>query len=223
MIEQTAELIWQWLRTTGAQAAVILAGAWLLYRALRVGLTRLERAVMADGGTNVDRQRRVVTLVGVARSTGLVAIVVAASLMLLAKLGFNITPLIAGAGVIGLAIGLGAQTLIRDLIGGLFIVFEDQYHVGDAVKVGGVSGSVERITLRVTYLRDLDGTLHIVPNGEMRVVSNRTTGWSRAVVDVSVGYAQDISRALAVLREVASEANADPALKPLLIEPLAVT
>ncbi len=219
-----SELFYSWLRTHGVPALLILLVAWIAYQALQVGTTRLERTIELKGsGAPLERRKRAFTLVSIFRSVGVIVIIIIGGLMLLAQFNVDITPLIAGAGVIGLAIGLGAQTLVRDLIGGLFIIIEDQFHVGDTVRVGNVAGSVERITLRATYLRDQDGTLHFVPNGEIRIVSNRTSGWSRSIVDVSVDNEQNIGQVIAVLESVAREANDDPSLKPKLLEPIAVT
>jgi small conductance mechanosensitive channel len=114
---------------------------------------------------------------------------------------------------------LGAQTLVRDLIGGLFILAEDQFHVGDNVRIGTATGVVERITLRATYLRDLDGALHLIPNGEIRAVANLSRGWSQAVVDVIIPADRPVAAALAVLESVCEAAAVDPELAPLLDGP----
>ena len=129
-----------------------------------------------------------VTFVQILRWGADVLIVGSALLMLLSTFGVDITPLLASVGVAGLAVSLGTQSLIKDLIGGFLILAENQYAVGDSIQVGNVSGNVERITLRATYVRDINGYLHIVPNGEVRIVANQTKGWSRALVDVGVAW-----------------------------------
>jgi small conductance mechanosensitive channel len=222
MYDQLFEL-WQWLLTHGARVAIILVVAWLCYRALAQGLARLERRLerRVEGSVG-ERRDRVLTLMSVFRSVGVGAILLIAGLTLLTQLDINIVPLLASASIVGLALGLGLQALVRDLIGGLFVLLEDQYHIGDAVQLGGVSGTVERITLRATYLRDLDGALHLVPNGTQNIVSNRSSGWARAIVDVSVGYEQNLNHVIAALEAAAQEVNEDSALKPQLLEPLAV-
>jgi len=165
------------------------------------------------------RRQQMVTLVQILRWGADVLIVGSALLMLLSTFGVDITPLLASVGVAGLAVSLGAQTLIKDLIGGVLILAENQYAVGDTIQVGDVSGQVERFTLRATYVRAIDGYLHIVPNGEVRIVANQTKEWSRALVDVGVAYEEDPDRALRVL-EGATEAFAqDPAFGPQLLEP----
>jgi small-conductance mechanosensitive channel len=166
-----------------------------------------------------ERKQQIETLVQIVRWGSGVAIVGAALLMLLGTFGVPITPLLTGAGVAGLAVSLGAQTLIKDLIGGFLILLENQYSVGDVIEVGDVSGVVEHLTLRATHVRGIDGRLHIVPNGEVRIVSNLTKGWSRALVDVGVAYEEDIEHALNVLEEVGEAFAEDPAVGPELVEP----
>jgi small-conductance mechanosensitive channel len=220
MPDVTVNAIVSWLQTNGLRVVLIVVGALLLGRVLTGALTRFERTVQATGDNGqAERQKRTRTLVSVLRSLGLVAIVVAAGLMVLAELGVDIAPLLAGAGILGLALGLGAQSLVRDLMGGFFILVEEQFHVGDVVSVGAISGTVERMTLRATYLRDLDGALHLIPNGEVRIVSNLTRGWSRAVVDVTVPSQTDTGKLMSVLEDVCRLAAADASLATLLHEP----
>ena len=119
--------------------------------------------------------------------------------MILSQLGVNIAPIIASAGILGIALGFGAQSLVKDFLSGIFMIFEDQYGVGDVVDVGEASGTVEAVSLRVTRLRDLDGTVWYVPNGEILRVGNKSQNWSRAVVDVGVGYDEDLARVKRVL------------------------
>jgi small conductance mechanosensitive channel len=160
---------------------------------------RILRVARSTKGLHEERRQQLVTLTHILRWVANVVIIVVALLMLLSAFNINITPLLAGAGVAGLAVSLGAQTLIQDLIGGFLILVENQYTVGDVIQVGDVSGEVERFTLRATCLRDTNGRLHIVPNGEVRVVSNLTKEWSRALVDVGVAYEEDLARVLHVL------------------------
>ena len=133
------------------------------------------------------RQQRV-TLVQTTQWILVVTLVICALLMLLSEFGIDITPLLASMGVVGLAVSLGAQSLFKDLIGGILIIIENQYSVGDSIVVGPVSGEVERITLRTTQVRALNGDLYVVPNGEVRVLANQTRDWARAVTDVGVAY-----------------------------------
>jgi small conductance mechanosensitive channel len=195
-----------------APAALSLVAVHFLgSRALRLvrSLTHLREA----------RRQQLVTLVQILRWGLDLLIVGTAVLMLLSTFGVDVTPLLASAGVAGLAISLGAQSLIKDLIGGFLILVENQYAVGDCIEVGNVSGQVERLTLRATYLREINGRLHVVPNGEIRVVSNLTKEWSRATVDVGVAYEEDLDRALRVLGEAAEAFAQDTTFAPQLLEP----
>jgi small conductance mechanosensitive channel len=221
MIEQTAELLWRWATAHGLRVVVIVLAAAVAYRALNTAMARLENIIAARGERFLHEQRRrAVTLANVFRSAGLVVILVVGGLLTLEEFGVDITPLLAGASIVGLAIGLGSQTLVRDMIGGLFILLEDQYHVGDTIRVGGVSGVVEQITLRTTHLRDADGTVHMVPNGDIRIVSNATSGWSRAMVDVRASNDRPLSVIEDAVRAAVDATNLDAAIKPLLLEPL---
>ena len=145
-------------------------------------------------------------------------VISAATLMILQEVGITLGPLLATAGVAGLAIGFGAQTLVKDVISGIFILFENQFLLGDVIETANVSGAVEEINLRTTVLRDVHGVVHIVPNGEIRVLSNKTKGWSRAVLEVGVGYNEDIDRTIEVLREVCADLYNDPEFGALLLE-----
>ncbi len=143
--------------------------------------------------------------------------------MILSELGVNIAPIIASAGILGLALGFGAQSLVRDFLSGVFMIVEDQYGVGDVVDVGEASGTVEAVSLRITRLRDLNGTVWYVPNGEIMRVGNMSQNWSRAVVDVSVGYGEDLARVQNVLREIAHDLWQDDEFRTVIIEEPEVT
>jgi moderate conductance mechanosensitive channel len=143
--------------------------------------------------------------------------------MILSELGINIAPIIASAGIVGLALGFGAQSLVRDYLSGIFMIIEDQYGVGDNIEINGVSGTVEAVTLRITRLRALDGTVWYVPNGEIHTVGNRSQNWARAVIDVGVGYNEDLNRVQRVLREVSHDLWVDEEFKGQIIEEPEVT
>jgi small-conductance mechanosensitive channel len=183
-------------------------------------LTRwILRIIRSAEALHEERRQQVDTLVHILRWGADVLILGAALLMLLSAFDVDISPLLASVGVAGLAVSLGAQTLIKDLIGGLLILLENQYAVGDTIQVGDVSGTVEQLTLRATCVRDIDGRLHVVPNGEVRIVANVTKDWSRALVDVGVAYEEDLDHALRVLEEVAEVFAQDPDFAPQLLEP----
>ena len=149
-----------------------------------------------------DELPRITTVGRVFRYSATVVVVLVAGMLVLGELGISIAPILATAGVAGVAIGFGAQSLIKDYLSGFFLLLEDQIREGDVVEVAGKAGIVEEMTLRYVRLRDGDGYVHFVPNGEIKLVSNRTRGFARAVVDVGVGYGVDIDQALGVMREV---------------------
>ena len=222
MGENFWQAIWDWLLTSGLRIAFIFVVGLIASRWLRVLSARLEKLIAGAAPTE-DEAQRARTLTRVSRSTALVTIAITAGLMIMRELGLDIAPLIAGASVIGVAVGLGAQSLISDVIGGFFILLEDQFAVGDSIQVGNIAGGVEKMTLRATFLRDLEGTLHVVPNGEMRIVSNRTKDWSRAVVDLGVAYEEDIGRVVAALGEIGHDFYQGEEFAPLLLEEPMVT
>ncbi|MDH4137127.1 MAG: mechanosensitive ion channel family protein, partial [Anaerolineae bacterium] len=193
-------------------SALIIALAGLGLAAVQLLSGRALRIIQARERLREARRQQMVTLVQILRWGAGVLIVGSALLMLLSTFGVDITPLLASVGVAGLAVSLGAQSLIKDLIGGFLILAENQYAVGDTIQVGTVAGKVERITLRATYVRAIDGYLYVVPNGEVRIVANQTKEWSRALVDVGVAYEEDLDRALRVLGETAEAFAQDPAI-----------
>jgi small-conductance mechanosensitive channel len=216
------QAVWEWLLTNGLRIIIIVLGGIVGCRSVRVLATRLE-GLIAGAAPSEEEAQRARTLARVIHSTALVTIVIVAGLMILVELGLDITPLIAGAGVAGVALGLGAQTLIRDIIGGFLILMENQFAVGDAIRVGSIAGSVEKMTLRATFLRDLQGALHVIPNGEIRIVSNLTKDWSRAMVDVGVAYEEDIGRVVTALGRIGQDLYQNEQFAPLLLEEPTVT
>lgn len=200
-------------------SAVIVVLTILGLLAVHFASRRALKWAQSMGRTPEGRRQQLITLIQIARWTLNVVLVISAVMMLLGTFGIDFAPLLASAGVAGLAVSLGAQTLIKDLIGGLLILIENQYAIGDIIEVGQVSGQVERITLRTTEIRDVNGQLYIVPNGEVRVVGNQTSDWSRAVVDIGVAYEEDLDRALRVLEESVKAFGQDPLVEPSLLEP----
>lgn len=166
-----------------------------------------------------EREKRALTLAGIVKTVGTTAIVVIATMMGLRELGLDITPIIAGAGVVGLAVGFGAQSLIKDVIAGFFIILEGQFGVGDVIKTGEISGQVERLNLRVTVLRDDNGAAHFIPNSELKVVSNLTKEWSQVALNVGVPYREDIDRVVSILERIGQELAADARMDAMILEP----
>ena len=217
-------------------AALVVVVAALLSRWLRravtafiTQVTRKDRAAGAAlgrlgvGAQDAERDRiRAATLSAVARTTVTALIWTIAVLTILGIFSINLVPLLASAGIAGIAVGLGAQQLVRDCISGFFILLEDQCGVGDEIDVGVAAGTVESITLRATTLRDSAGTLWTVPNGTVLRVGNHSRGWSQGTVDVTVTNAAQVDDAVAVIERIAGEVGADPDIAPLLLEPITV-
>jgi small-conductance mechanosensitive channel len=162
---------------------------------------------------------RAQTLAVVLRSISSVVIYSIAGLLILGELGINLAPLIAGAGIAGVALGFGAQTLVKDCISGMFMLIEDQFGVGDVIDVGEAAGTVEAVNLRTTKLRDVFGTVWYVPNGEILRVANKSQQWARAIIDISVAYGTDIRHAESVIKEVAQAVTADERFAEGVLEP----
>jgi len=201
---------------------IIAIPAYVAYRVIGAILPRAVGRFITIRGKGRQYKERVTkrsqTLGNVLTTTVGIIIGTVAAFMILSEIGINITPLLAGAGVVGLAVGFGAQSLIRDVLAGFFIIVEDQYDVGDVIKLNNnVVGGVEGLNLRRTMLRDLDGVLHMVPNGEIKMASNLTKKWSRAHLNISVAYKEDLDRVMAVLRKIWEDMAEDPDWEPHLI------
>lgn len=199
---------------------------WVLHRVVDRLASRAEKGMLPDRvdlSNAARRKQRAQTMAGVFKSiiTGLIVVIV--TTMVLSELGVNVAPIIASAGIIGLALSFGAQSLVKDFVSGTFIFIEDQYGVGDVVDLGEAVGTVEAVTLRMTRLRSLDGTVWYVPNGEIMRVGNQSQNWSRAVIDVGVGYGEDLARVQRVLREVAHDLWQDEDFRDVVIEEPEVT
>lgn len=212
----------RWLAQHGGKIALlavlglgILLGATLaIPRVVRASVLR-SRA----GQTEEEINKRVDTLSGVLTATVQVILILVFAFMLLSEVGINIAPVLAGVGIAGIAIGFGAQSLVKDILAGLFIIMENQYRKGDVVKIADVAGLVEDINLRRTLLRDLDGIVHVVPNGEIRVASNFTKEWSRVNMNIGVAYNTDLDKAIAVINRVGEELAKDPQWAPSIVTP----
>lgn len=202
------------------EVVIIIATSMLVYQISKIVIRRIvaRQSEEEDPLVRRLREQRAQTLGSLFTSVLLVVVVIVALLTVLG-LFINIAPLLASVSVIGLAISFGAQSLVKDVISGTFMLIEGQFGIGDVVRVGDTSGMVERITLRTTILRDLHGVVHIIPNGDITRVSNLTKTWSRAVIDVGVAYREDLDRVIATLQALAAEFHADPQWGPLLIDP----
>jgi small conductance mechanosensitive channel len=190
--------------------AWILVIGFVFLKIIDSALSRLRLVLHSDDARGIARvEQRAETLRHIIRSVTKVILVVVVLLTVSSELGFDIGPILASAGIAGLAIGFGAQSLVKDVISGFFILLEDQYGVGDVVKIGQDSGVVERMTLRVTVLRNLQGEVHVIPNGNIQTVTVMTKEWARAVVDVTVRHREDLANVLQVLNRVSSRLAQD--------------
>jgi len=180
---------------------LVVAVSFFLIRLLRAIATRVGTLKVTDRYSDA-RARQVKTMAGVIGSVGKFAIFFVASLEILSQLGFNLGPLLASAGIVGLAIGFGAQTLVKDVINGFFILLENQYDIGDSVRAAGVKGNVEDMSLRRTVLRDDDGTVHTIPNSEIKLVSNMTRDWSQVLIRTTTAYTEPSQRITSLLQQV---------------------
>src|SRR5271170_7940425 len=195
---------------------VILIGAWVLTRVLKLITGRIIKVAERRSG-GLGHLSQVRTLTSVIRATGVGIIGFLAALEILPLLGFNLQPLLASAGVAGIALGFAAQTIVKDCLNGILILVEDQYNIGDVVRLAGVSGTVEAMSLRETKVRDSDGTLYIIPNSQITTVANVTRDFSVATINVSVDFSADPDKVLALLKDVALSVRNDPAYNDLFL------
>jgi moderate conductance mechanosensitive channel len=198
------------LRHDAPKIVFVLIAAYLLTRLLRAIARRTADLHIRKLPPGV-RVQQVRTVASVVTGIGVFVIFFVAALTVLPILGLNLGPMLASAGVVGLAIGFGAQTLVHDFINGFFILLENQYDIGDTVRIAGVKGTVERMSLRQTVLRDEDGTLHIVPNSAIQIVSNTTRDWSQLALRVTVAYSEPSDKIVKLLKEVGNELRHDQA------------
>jgi small conductance mechanosensitive channel len=227
MTPEQVDGLLEWLRTTIVPVLFIVVVALVAMRIADIFIRGVVKTLFdreATEGTAqqlsaVELKKRVDTLGGLASQISRVFIAVVALLMILGTLGLDIGPAVAGLGVAGIAVGLGAQSLVRDFFNGSLILIENQYAVGDVVRLAGVDGTVEDFTLRRTTIRDLDGVVHTIPNSEIKVASNLTRVWARINQDVTVAYGTDIDRAIEVVDAVGREMEDDPLWKPRILEP----
>jgi small-conductance mechanosensitive channel len=207
----------EWLQNLAGRVALILIVAFLLIRLLRVATDRLVRLSKSQELPHGIRAQQLRTLAGVINSVGAAVIFFFALLEILPIFGVDMKPLLASAGIAGLAIGFGAQTLVKDVLNGFFVLLENQYDVGDLVRIAGVQGTVEAMTLRSTVLRDADGTLHIIPNSEVKIVSNMTRDWAQVALHVGVVHDENSDRIITLLKDVGEELRNDPRFADLIM------
>lgn len=212
---------WSHLARVLIRVTVILAIAWGLMR-LSHKLIMLLREHMQERTEDIEQAKRLETLGRAFRYVSAVLITLIAGMLVLSELGISIAPILASAGVIGIAVGFGAQSLIRDYFTGFFLLVENQIRQGDVVQVADKGGLVEEITLRYIRLRDFEGTVHYIPNGQVTTVTNRSRGFAFAVIDVGVAYKENTDRVYEVMRQVGASLRADPEIGERILEDMEI-
>ncbi len=216
-----------WLITTLPSLLVILILAFALLKGINVFLHRMKPIMLKylQSGSELDTgeiEKRMDTLMGIVRSVIKIIAWLMIGMVFLRKIGIDIAPIIAGAGIAGLAVGFGAQELVRDFIAGFFMLLENQIREGDVAIVNGTGGLVEQVGLRTIVLRDLSGVVHIFQNGKVNMLSNMTKTWSGMVFDIGVAYKEDTDQVVEVIKQVAAEMRREPDFAPLIIEPIEI-
>lgn len=220
--EIIGEISWKALITTSIRILLILVLAWILVYMAKLMLRHLENRLIVrgqhEGEPPSESAKRAETLIRLLRQGIVIMVWVLTILIVLSEIGVNIGPVLAGAGVLGLAVGFGAQNLVRDVISGFFIILENQVRVGDVAIVNGTGGLVETINFRTMVLRDLSGTVHVFPNGAITTLANLTKEWSAYVFDIGVAYKEDVDRVMALMRDVGAELREDGKFGRLMVD-----
>jgi small-conductance mechanosensitive channel len=213
--------LYQWAIGTGLKILVILLVTAVVFRIVR-GITNKMSALFAKQHIDDESKKRAATLGSVVRNILNVLIAIVSLMMILGQLGVEIGPVLAAAGIVGLAVGFGAQSLVKDVINGFFIFLEDQIRVGDFIEVGGHSGAVEKVNLKIIILRDIAGNVHYIPNGCVDIVTNKTKGFSRYVFEIGVAYREDVDEVIEVMKAVDEKLRSDPNFRDDIMNPLEV-
>ncbi|OOG25681.1 mechanosensitive ion channel protein MscS [Thioalkalivibrio denitrificans] len=226
VLEYFQEVQWDDLIFSTLRILLILVMAWVIMSVVRNALGRMQRRLVESGKRQGDvpseASKRAETLVRLLRQAVMIVVWVMALLVILNELGVSVAPILASAGVLGLAVGFGAQNLVRDVISGFFFILENQVRVGDVAVVNGTGGLVEAINFRTLVLRDLEGKVHIFPNGTIDSVTNLTREWSAYVFDIGVAYKEDTDKVVGILKSVGEEMKADPEYGPNIIEDMEI-
>jgi moderate conductance mechanosensitive channel len=213
-----------WLFVHGVNVAIILVGAFVVTRAANLAIEHLQFKLGRRHATaDFEWQRRAATLSGILSSLVTATVGFVVILMLLRELSIDVLPILTGAGIAGLAIGFGAQNLVRDVISGFFLILEDQVRIGDLARINGVGGTVEQINLRTIVLRDGEGAVQVFPNGTITTLANLSKQYSYAIVDMKAAYTENIDRVIGTMREVGASMEKDPVWGAVLQAPLEVT
>lgn len=221
MVEFWNTILQPWLILHGIRIVVIIVVAFILIAVANKLITRTIRAIVVgkDDTQKIAEIKRADTLTRIFTGVTLIVILTIAILMIAQEAGLAIAPILAGAGIVGIAVGFGGQYLIRDVISGFFIILENQYRIGDVVNLDGTGGLVEDITIRMTTLRDMDGTVHHIAHGEIKRVANLTKRFSRVNLNVGIGYQSNLDQVIEVVNEVGKSLANDPLFKDNIITP----
>jgi moderate conductance mechanosensitive channel len=212
-----------WAFDSGLRILLIVAVAYSLTHAVNVGVRRFEHDVNFGSGLDaLERAKRARTLGAVLNRITSILVVVIAALMILREFRVDISPALTGAGIVGVALGFGAQTLVRDVIGGFFLILEDQVRVGDVVAINGIGGLVQGINLRTVVLRDEEGTVHIIPNGAITTLANRSRDFSYYVINLPLAYGEDVDAVTALVRDIGATMQADDRYTPFILAPVEI-
>ncbi len=220
-INKWINTIFPWLLDHGIKIIVIAFGAWVLYKVIsRIAIRTIRLAVVRDENMSEEAEKkRENTLIRIFNGAIRVVLIILALLMMLQEAGLKIGPMLAGAGIAGIAIGFGGQYLIKDVITGLFIILENQYRIGDIVNIDGTSGTVQDISLRKTILRDMDGTVHHITHGSIVLTSNLSKDFARVNLDIGVAYDTNLERLIEIINRTGEELASDPVFSEFIITP----
>jgi len=221
IIHYIQSLNWDLFIKTGLRVILILFVAWIITKLIRKFLQRLQKQLLhnsqAQGEPLSESEKRIDTILRLVRQAALLLLWITVGLIVLKQIGVEVAPILASAGIVGVAVGFGAQNLVRDVISGFFIILENQIRVGDVAVINGTGGLVEHINFRTTVLRDLSGTVHIFPNGTITTLSNVTNEWSAYVFDIGVAYKENTDTVIEVMREVGKELFAEEKFGELML------
>jgi small conductance mechanosensitive channel len=222
LIKFAEQLDWENLMFSTLRVLLILLAAWIGLKIVVRVSRKLERHLIQlsekDEHATNEQQKRVETLIRLLRQAIFIVVWVVTGLVVLREFGVDIAPILASAGIVGLAVGFGAQNLVRDVISGFFMILENQVRLGDVAIVNGTGGLVEKVNFRTIVLRDLSGTVHVFPNGTINTLANLTSEWSAYVFDIGVAYKEDVDKVMALMRQVGKELREDPSIGPFMVD-----
>jgi len=227
IVAQLFDKLQKWLLLELPVIIVLVIGLFIILRTAKYALKRLKNTLLKHTGKSekIDAQeaeKRINTLMGIIWGLIKIILIATTAMIILQKFGVNIAPILASAGIVGLAVGFGAQELVRDVISGFFILLENQIRTGDVAIINGTGGMVEEIQLRTTTLRDFSGVVHIFQNGKIDSLSNRTKEWSAVVFDIGVAYKEDVQQVMDIMKTTGEQLKLDPDFKNKIIEPIEI-